>query len=256
MLRYFSRPLMADERKYTFRSCSDIEVRSGLIGYARIDMPTTYADANKKWYTVSDRLNDSEFRRNFKEVISRISSHFSSREQLRVYYNTHLTLTFTDRKSSYVGMRVLTDKYIYLLRVKPSGDTDNLFIFCYSEERLSRHIQNATRGIRFVNKDNHELFMIRDGDCITVTPSRLDMPIVCRYIDPFNVWICARRWEIKRFVEYVENAGRTISSIRCSGAVGLSPAPYHFSDRKHIDFYVARYYNKLNKRKENMIWRQ
>lgn len=210
MVKYFTRPLMSEERKFTFRSCTEIEARSGLIGCLSVDMPTTFADAKKTWCTVNEAFNSEEFKNEYQEILFVLSSTLSDKESLRVYYNTHLTLTFTESGAHYAGMRVLTEKYCYLVRIKPSGDTDNVSIFCYLHDRLKRHISNAAKGIRFVDRDNHELFTIRDGGRITLYPCTVSTAIICRYIDPFTCKIGKRVWNLKQLAFKAAELGKTI----------------------------------------------
>ena len=212
MTKYFIRPLMEDERKYTFRSCSDIEVRSGLIGYMRVDLSTSFTDAVKTWCSVIDRLETDLFTSEFSEILNVIGLTLPSRKSLRVYYNTHYSLTFSNSDgNSYIGMMISTNKYCYLLRINPSCDTDNVIIFCYLAERLKSHIRNAAKGIRFVDTGNHELFTIRDGHEITVTPCTIKSPIKCRYIDQFSCQIGAKVWNLKDLAVHLLNAGKIIA---------------------------------------------
>ena len=206
---FFSRPLMAEERKYTFRSCPDIEVRSGLIGYTRIDMPTTFAN-DRKWYLLSEVLDKEDFQKENQEIISVVGMTFPTRESLRVYNNTHLSLSFSDSSARYAGMRISSTKYCYLLRINPCGNTDNVFIFCYIQDRLKSHILNAAKGIRFVDKQNREIFTIRDGEGIMLYPSTEKSSLSCRYIDPFTCRIGSKKWNLRDFAEYMAKAGKMI----------------------------------------------
>ena len=209
MVRSCNRPLMAEERKYTFRSCTDIEVRSGLIGCTRINMTSSYEDAVKTWCTFNERLNTADFQREYQEILSVISLLLPSKDSLRVYYNTHLSLSFSDGKSKYAGMSISTDRYCYLLRINPSVDVDNVLVFCYLQERLKRHIRNAAKGIRFVDKRNRELFTIRDGERITLYPSS-ESSVSCRYIDPFTCKTGSKKWNIRELADYMEKSGKLI----------------------------------------------
>ena len=209
MVKYCNRPLMAEERKYTFRSCTDIEVRSGLIGCTRISMTSSYEDSAKTWCTFNERLNTADFQREYQEILSVISLLLPSKDSLRVYYNTHLSLSFSDCKSKYAGMSISTGRYCYLLRINPSEDVDNVLVFCYLQERLKRHIRNAAKGIRFVDKRNRELFTIRDGERITLYPNS-ESSVSCRYIDPFTCKIGSKKWNIRELADYMEKSGKLI----------------------------------------------
>ena len=209
MVRYCNRPLMAEERKYTFRSCTDIEVRSGLIGCTRISMTSSYEDAAKTWCAFNERLNTEGFQREYLEILSVIRLLLPDKDSLRVYYNTHLSLSFSDGKAKFAGMSISTERYCYLLRINPSVDIDNVLIFCYLQERLKSHIRNAAKGIRFVDKRNRELFTIRDGERITLYPSS-EPSVSCRYIDPFTCKIGSKKWNIRDLADYMEKSGKLI----------------------------------------------
>lgn len=209
MVKYCNRPLMAEERKYTFRSCTDIEVRSGLIGFTRISMTSSYEDAAITWCSFNERLNTEGFQREYQEILSVICLLLPDKESLRVYYNTHLSLSFSDRKAKYAGISISTEQYCYLLRINPFADADNILIFCYLQERLKSHIRNAAKGIRFVDKRNHELFTIRDGERIALYPNS-ESSVSCRYIDPFTCKIGSKKWNIRELADYMEKSGKMI----------------------------------------------
>lgn len=210
MISYFNRPLMEDERKYTFRSCTDIEVRCGLIGYMKIDMPSDRAEISKQWVSINERLDTESFQNEFKDILSVIGKTFSNKESLRVYYNTHYGFHYTDVNNSFVGLRIITDVYCYLLRINPSSDIDSLVIFCYIQERLKNHIRNAAKGIHFIDTKNREVLTIRDGDGITLYPGCVQPPMLCRYIDPFTCRIGSKVWKLKDLADHLEKIGKII----------------------------------------------
>ena len=211
-MNYFTRPLMADERKYTFRSCTDIEVRSGFIGQMIIDMSSTFSKANKTWYPFNKRLETNDFQSDFNSILSVIGMNFSDKDKLRVYFNTHYSLTFSDGTNNYAGIKISTNKYCYLIRINPSGNTKSISAFCYLQDRLKNHMRNATKGIHFVNKDNEELVTISDGGSIVIHPCSMHTPIVCRYIDPFTCRIGSKIWNLRDFADYLMKKGLIISS--------------------------------------------
>lgn len=203
-MEYSSRPLLSQERKYTFRSCTDIEVRSGLIGYETVNM----SDEVKKQWTAASLSSFPEFENDFSEIKAIISLLFPNKESLRVYYNSNNSLSFSNAGINYVGAIFMTDKFSYLVRIAPTKD--ELTIWCYISERLKRHIKNALRGICFVNDQNEELATIPDGGTIVLHPSKINSPITCRYIDPFTVLIGSKVWKLKDLGTYLKNKGMLI----------------------------------------------
>lgn len=210
MKSYARRPLMADERKYTFRSCTDIEMRSGLIGYMQINMSYSTALPQKTWVTVNERLKSDSFKADFREIFSVIEKNYPDGESLRVYYNTHLKDDFVVDGDHYVGFRLSTSKYAYLIRVKPAGNTDNLIVYCYEQERFRYHLRNALNGIRFVDSKGRELFTVRDGESITLHPCSIDTAFCVRYIDPFNALIRNKKWNLLALAKYLEKTEKSV----------------------------------------------
>lgn len=204
-MEYSFRPLLSQERKYTFRSCSDIEVRSGLIGYETVNMSDS--EVKKQWNAVSSSTFP-EFEKDFSEIKAVIGLLFPNKESLRVYYNSNNSLSFTNKGKSYVGAIFMTDKFSYLVRIAPS--VYELTIWCYIPERLKHHIKNALRGICFVNEKNEELTTVPDGGAIVLHPSKNNSPIICRYIDPFTALIGSKIWKLKDFGSYLKNKGMLI----------------------------------------------
>ncbi len=59
------------------------------------------------------------------------------------------------------GFRADTEKYAFLLRVNPYPNDYNLYCYCYERRWLDRHLEQAARGIRFIDPHYKELFRIR-----------------------------------------------------------------------------------------------
>lgn len=205
-MEYSFRPLLSQERKYTFRSCTDIEVRSGLIGYETVNMSDS--EVKKQWTATSLSSFPVEFENDFSEIKAVIGLLFPNKESLRVYYNSNNSLAFSFAGVNYVGSIFMTDKFSYLVRIAPS--INELTIWCYIPERLKHHIKNALRGICFVNEKNEELATIPDGGTIVLHPSKINSPIICRFIDPFTALIGSKVWKLKDFGAYLKNKGMLI----------------------------------------------
>ena len=85
---------------------------------------------------------------------------------------------------------------------------------------LDRHLQQAERGIRFINPNYKELFRIPDGDKVRITYAdgeKADR--TCRYIDDYHVEI-GSGWNsllhICQFAEMMEQNGSTVIPLRSS----------------------------------------
>ncbi len=86
------------------------------------------------------------------------------------------------------GFRADTAQYAYLIRLHPYKAEENLFIYCYRHDWLDRHMEQAEKGIRFIDPHYNELFRIPDGGQIRILREGC-APIdrTCRYIDDCHV---------------------------------------------------------------------
>ena len=64
------------------------------------------------------------------------------------------------------AFRISTGDYAYLLRLNPTVGDYNFYVCCYEKRWLDRHIQAASKGIRFITPNYVEKFRIPDGDQI------------------------------------------------------------------------------------------
>ena len=118
------------------------------------------------------------------------------------------------------GFRVDTKQYSYMLRLNPNRGEYNLYCYCYQKKWLDRHLQQAERGIRFINPHYKELFRIPDGDKIRIIHSDGEKTdYTCRYIDDYHVEI-GSGWNsllhICQFAEIMERNGSTVIPLRSS----------------------------------------
>lgn len=118
------------------------------------------------------------------------------------------------------GFRVDTKQYSYMLRLNPNRGEYNLYCYCYQKKWLDRHLQQAERGIRFINLHYKELFRIPDGDKIRIIHSDGEKTdYTCRYIDDYHVEI-GSGWNslihICQFAEIMERNGSTVIPLRSS----------------------------------------
>lgn len=82
---------------------------------------------------------------------------------------------------------------------------------------LDRHMEKASRGIRFITPDYKEKFKIPDGDKIRITLSdgeQLDR--TCRYIDDYHLEVGSNLYHICEFAERMEQNGNTVIPLRSS----------------------------------------
>ena len=107
-----------------------------------------------------------------------------------------------------------------MLRLNPNRGEYNLYCYCYQKKWLDRHLQQAERGIRFINPHYKELFRIPDGDSIRIIHADGEKAdYTCRYIDDYHVEI-GSGWNsllhICQFAEMMERNGSTVIPLRSS----------------------------------------
>lgn len=106
------------------------------------------------------------------------------------------------------GFRAETAQYAYLIRLHPYKGEENLFLYCYCRDWLDRHMEQAEKGIRFIDPHYKELFRIPDGGQIRILREGC-APIdrTCRYIDDCHVEV-GNGWDslfhICQFAEQME----------------------------------------------------
>ena len=64
----------------------------------------------------------------------------------------------------------------------------NIYCYCYQREWLNNHLQNAAKGIRFIDSHYNEKFRVPDGEkvrIITAGGEHRDMRV--RYIDDYHI---------------------------------------------------------------------
>lgn len=116
-------------------------------------------------------------------------------------------------------LRADTQKHAYILRLNPKKGDYNLYCYCYRKDWFDRHLNNAEKGIRFIDPNYKELFRIEDGDKIRYfTNSGKPRHLICRYIDDYHFEATSDRgknlYHICEFAELYQNHG-------CHGIIPL-----------------------------------
>ena len=84
----------------------------------------------------------------------------------------------------------------------------NYIIYSILGDIIDKHIENASRGIRFINSRYKELFRIKDGDSITITePSGVQYDRKCRYVGEYHTQVGQNLFHICEFAERMEHNG-------------------------------------------------
>lgn len=211
--------MLPEERKYTYRQSQQISMQTSLIGYLRADLGSSGKEFFSSWNDFRKDLKTDEFKAEFDEVINSLRESgniLAGRGAMSKYCNGTPGSSFENDRNEY-GVRVDTEKYSYLMRLNPRQGEYNLYCYCYEKKWLDRHMQQAERGIRFIDPHYKELFRIPDGDKIRITLNdgeQLDRE--CRYIDDYHLEVGNNLYHICEFAERMEQVGNTVIPLRSS----------------------------------------
>ena len=184
------RPLTEAERKYTFSQSLQLFGQTSCIGHLRGDMDSNGTGFFTSWDDHCAYLKTDEFKAEFDAVINmlrfdeRYEGVLKNRSSLAAYCYGNLESAFETDHSREFGFRADTEKYSYLLRLNPNKGEYNFYCYCYEKASLDRHMEQAEKGIRFIDPSYKELFRIKDGEGIRINmPDGKFLDQTCRYID-------------------------------------------------------------------------
>lgn len=216
------RPATKAERMYTYSQSQQIGMQTGCIGHLRADMDTNGEGFFSSWDDFRTDLKTQEFKDEFDGVINALREKggiLSNRTALMKYcYSTPESAFGNDWE---FGARADTEAYSYLMRLNPHRGEYNLYCYCYRRDWLDQHLEQAERGIRFIDSHYNEKFRIQDGGTVRVQctdGTRFDEP--CRYIDDYHVEVGRTLYHICEFAERMEQCGNTVEPLE-----GLIPSP-------------------------------
>lgn len=213
------------ERNYCYTQSQQISMQTGLIGHLRADMDSSGTGFFSSFFNFRADLKTEDFKTEFDAVINalRFDENYGGilkdRSALSSYCREIPESSFGGDGREF-GFRVDTKQYSYMLRLNPNRGEYNLYCYCYQKKWLDRHLQQAERGIRFINPHYKELFRIPDGDKIRIIHSDGEKTdYTCRYIDDYHVEI-GSGWNsllhICQFAEIMERNGSTVIPLRSS----------------------------------------
>lgn len=213
------------ERNYCYTQSQQISMQTGLIGHLRADMDSSGTGFFSSFFNFRADLKTEDFKTEFDAVINalRFDENYGGilkdRSALSSYCHEIPESSFGGDGREF-GFRVDTKQYSYMLRLNPNCGEYNLYCYCYQKKWLDRHLQQAERGIRFINPHYKELFRIPDGDKIRIIHSDGEKTdYTCRYIDDYHVEI-GSGWNsllhICQFAEIMERNGSTVIPLRSS----------------------------------------
>lgn len=222
MMDFEVKALKPEERIYTFKQSYQLEGQTGCIGHLRGDMGRDGLRFHTSWEDHRTDLKSDDFKLEFDRFVNamrsdeRLGYFFKDFQSLEKFCHSHPESRF-DGDSQYYGFRVDTQFYSYLIRLNPCQNDYNFYVYCYRQDWLNYHINQANRGIRFITPDFVELFRLQDGDLIRIDWRDRDSTFYsCRYIDEAHVQIGVNIYHICEFAEMMERNGGTVTPLRSS----------------------------------------
>ncbi|MCH5353645.1 MAG: hypothetical protein J1E06_09290 [Acutalibacter sp.] len=216
------RPMMPQERLYSYSQSQQIMGQTGCIGHHQMDVDTHGIALHGHWNSHCEELRTAEFKAEYETVLNtlRFDEEYGgvlrNRMSLAAYCYSHPDSSFGKHTDEF-GFRADTAQYAYLMRLNPNPGESNLYIYCYHRESLDRHLMRAEKGIRFIDPKYKELFRIPDGDQIRITRDDGTMEDrTCRYIDDNHLEVGGELYHICQFAEIMEHNGNKVIPKRSS----------------------------------------
>ena len=226
------RPMTEAERLYCCSQSQQIMAQTGCIGHLRADMDTDGNGFFSSWDDHMSRLKTQEFKDEFDEVIRTLrleSGVLANRTAVQKFCAAHPEAQIVSDRPDY-GFRAGTAQYAYLIRLNPNKGDYNLYCYCYRRDWLDKHIQDAARGIRFIDSHYKEQFRIPDGGQIRIIyPDGETLTKRCRYIDNYHVEVgsgSCNLFHICEFAERMEANGAVVEPVEAM------PDPHKESKQK------------------------
>ena len=216
------RPMTQEERLYSYTQSSQIRSQTGNIGHLRAYYESNGTTFCSTWFDFRKDIKTQEFMEELDDVIGHYlldeesgEDFLFSRSKLSKFCFSHPEAADQDLQAFF--FRADTEDHAYLLRLNPNRGEYCMYCYCYRRDWLDQHLQEARRGIRFINSDYQELFRLKDGGKIRVHfRDGTTEEKTCRYIDSthFEYGFGALSvFHIAQFAEWMENGGCTVEPV-------------------------------------------
>lgn len=219
------RPMSKEEMLYCYAQSQQISMQTGLIGHLRGDMDSNGHGFHTTFFPFRSSIITEEFRAEFDTVINALRKDsayqkiLGSRGELASFCHNHPESKLPGDRGEY-GFRVNTDTHAYLVRLNPNKGDYNFYIYCHKRENLDHHLQEARRGIRFIDPHYREKFRLTDGDKLRIVfNDEHTRDYVCRYIDQTHMELGGRHdnlYHICQFAELSAEQHRALIPLRAS----------------------------------------
>ncbi|MEG0912686.1 MAG: hypothetical protein RSD35_08135 [Oscillospiraceae bacterium] len=218
------RIMTPEEQKYAFSQSQQLVRGCGGIGYLRGDFASSGKEFFTTWFDHYASRKTDKFNVEFDDVINALRSDeqyggiLKDRNAMNFYCanqpGSRMESRYNDES---FGFRADTENYAYLIRCNPQKDDYNFCIFPYIAKWLDLNIEQASKGIRFINPNYKEIFRIPDGDKVRITTSDgIKEDSVCRYIDDYHLKVGINLYHICELAESIEQNGNKIVPLRSS----------------------------------------
>lgn len=206
------RPCTETEHRYSYTQSMQIQGQTGCIGHLRGDFGKNGDGFYSSWNDHRAQLKTDGFKTELDDVINALRSEeyglLKNRSAMSSYAGQHPQSQFEGNYCMEYGFRAETKKHVFLIRCNPTPGDYNFYCYCYVKEWLDKHIQNAAKGIRFIDSGYHDLFHIADGEKIRITEATGEKKErTCRYIDEVHTEIGDHLYHICQFAELMERNG-------------------------------------------------
>jgi len=134
------RPLMPEERAYTYTQEPEILQKSGCIGHLRGDMDTNGKGFFTRWDDHTPELKTDAFKTEFDTVVNQLrfdEEILKDRSTLAAYCRANPDAGFDGSCTREYGFRVDTEEHSYMLRLNPNKGDFNFYIYAYTKEMLN-----------------------------------------------------------------------------------------------------------------------
>lgn len=220
------RPILPEERKYTYAQSQQLMMQTGSIGHLRGDFSGSDGSFYTGWFDHVESRKTEAFKAELDDVINSLrfdeqyGGLLKNRASMQKCGWNQPDSAFEGSYTTEYSFRVDTDNFSYLLRCNPTKGDYNFYCWCFEKQWLNRHLQQAQKGIRFIDPNYKEVFRIPDGDKIRIIePDGKYRDCVCRYIDEYHVEVSSgfdNLFHICQFAELMERNQNTVIPLRSS----------------------------------------
>ena len=220
-------PATGQERMYTYTQSQELTMKTGAIGYLRGDFGSTGGLFYTTWFDKVPSRKTQPFKDELDQVINALRDDpayhgiLAGRSQMSEYCYSQPDSAMNGNYTTEYAFRVSTDEFAYLLRLNPTKGDYNFYVNCYQKHWLDKHLEAASRGIRFITPRYNDKFRIADGDRIRmIRPEGDYIDRVVRFIDPYHIEVgygaSANLYHICEFAERMEENGYKVIPLRSS----------------------------------------